>query len=191
MNIHSLEVSKRILRSCCDNDGRAMSLTVLLGQLSGSHRADSGFDVRFHCLPAEELLDFCGSEDFISRFMQQHSSHSREAIFGLESHVAAVVLDLFSTMFLDVTCNLDLPGYVYFTSTASLLSLVLRLLVLDQEMLVDFEEMEGVVDLLGLLSVPATLLPTPVIKKDCVEIMGTICPHGWIIRLVIEDRSYE
>ncbi|XP_015645995.1 UDP-glycosyltransferase 71A16 [Oryza sativa Japonica Group] len=149
-----------------------MSLTVLLGQLSGSHRADSGFDVRFHCLPAEELLDFCGSEDFISRFMQQHSSHSREAIFGLESHVAAVVLDLFSTTFLDVTCNLDLPGYVYFTSTASLLSLVLRLLVLDQEMLVDFEEMEDVVDLLGLLSVPATLLPTPVIKKDCVEIMG-------------------
>uniref|UniRef100_A0A0E0LL14 Glycosyltransferase n=1 Tax=Oryza punctata TaxID=4537 RepID=A0A0E0LL14_ORYPU len=182
-----LEVGKRMLRSCRGNDdggggGSAMSLTVLLAQLPESHRApevdeiirqheagasDSGFDVRFHCLPAEKLPDFRGGEDFISRFMQQHASHAREAISALESRVAAVVLDLFGTTLLDVTRELGLPGYVYFTSTASLLSLLLRLPALDQEVAVDFEEMEGAVDLPGLPPVPAARLPTPVMKKDC------------------------
>ncbi|XP_052162810.1 anthocyanidin 3-O-glucosyltransferase 2-like [Oryza glaberrima] len=182
-----LEVGKRMLRSrCCgdDDDGRpAMSLTVLLAQLPESHRApeideiirreaagaseDSGFDVRFHCLPAEELPDFRGGEDFISRFMQQHASHAREAIAGLESRVAAVVLDWFCTTLLDVTRDLGLPGYVYFTSAASMLALLLRLPALDKEVAVDFEEMGGAVDLPGLPPVPAALLPTPVMKKGC------------------------
>ncbi|KAF0900707.1 hypothetical protein E2562_034764 [Oryza meyeriana var. granulata] len=85
-----MEVGKRMLRSCCsdDDDDRTMSLTVLLAQLPESNRApeldetirreaeaDSGYDIRFHCLPAEELPDFRGGEDFISRFMRQHASH--------------------------------------------------------------------------------------------------------------------
>uniref|UniRef100_A0A0E0I191 Malvidin galactosylase UGT88C3 n=1 Tax=Oryza nivara TaxID=4536 RepID=A0A0E0I191_ORYNI len=182
-----LEVGKRMLRvGFCGNadDGRgAMSLTVLLAQLPEFVRAPdheetirreaagasehSGFDVRFHCLPAEELPDFRGGEDFMSRFMQQHASHAREAIAGLESRVAAVVLDWFCTTLLDVTRDLGLPGYVFFTSAASMLSLLLRLPALDKEVAVDFEEMGGAVDLPGLPPVPAALLPTPVMKKGC------------------------
>uniref|UniRef100_A0A0E0AKA3 Glycosyltransferase n=1 Tax=Oryza glumipatula TaxID=40148 RepID=A0A0E0AKA3_9ORYZ len=166
-----LEVGKRMLRVgfCGNADGGrgAMSLTVLLAQLpelvrapdheetirreAEASAAGSGPDIRFHCLPAEN----------------QHASHAREAIAGLESRVAAVVLDLFGTTLLDVTCELGLPGYVYFTSAISMLSLVLRLPALDKEVLVDFKEMDGDIDLPGLPPVPAALLPTPVMKKDC------------------------
>ncbi|XP_040385489.1 anthocyanidin 3-O-glucosyltransferase 2-like [Oryza brachyantha] len=174
-----LEVGKRMLRS--GGTDRAVSLTVLLAQLPAAQRApdlddairreaedaeSAGYDVRFHCLPAEKLPEFRGGEDFISRFMQQHASHAREAIAGLESPVAAVVLDFFCTTLLDVTRELGLPGYVYFTSAASMLALMLRLPALDREVAVDFEEMEGAVDLPGLPPVPAALLPAPMMKKD-------------------------
>uniref|UniRef100_J3NCC9 Uncharacterized protein n=1 Tax=Oryza brachyantha TaxID=4533 RepID=J3NCC9_ORYBR len=47
-----------------------------------------------------------------------------------------------------------------------MLALMLRLPALDREVAVDFEEMEGAVDLPGLPPVPAALLPAPVMKKD-------------------------
>ncbi|KAL6656578.1 hypothetical protein ACP70R_004358 [Stipagrostis hirtigluma subsp. patula] len=170
-----LEAGKRLL-GC---SSRTLSLTVLVTPMTMAanlmsevadlirREAESGFDVRFHHLPAVELpVDCRGPEDFITRFMQLHAPHVKEAISGLASPVAAVVVDYFGTTLFDVTRELALPAYVYFTSAASMLALMLRLPALDEEVAGDFGEMEGTVDVPGLPPVPAALMPTPLLKKD-------------------------
>ncbi|OEL32549.1 UDP-glycosyltransferase 71A15 [Dichanthelium oligosanthes] len=100
------------------------------------------------------------------RFIQLHEPHVKAAISGMSSPVAAVVVDYFGTTLLDVTRELALPAYVYFTSAASMLALMLRLPALDEEVSGDLEAMEGAVDVAGLPPVPAGLMPTPLMKKD-------------------------
>ncbi|TVU39007.1 hypothetical protein EJB05_12408, partial [Eragrostis curvula] len=169
-----LEAGKRLLAS----SPRAMSLTVLVTPMTMAanltsevadlirREADSGFNVRFHHLPAVELPDRKGAEDFISRFIQLHEPHVKAAISSLASPVAAVVMDYFCTTLFDVTRELALPVYVYFTSPASMLALMLRLPALDAEVACDLGEMEGAVDVPGMPPVPVSLMPTPLMKKD-------------------------
>ncbi|XP_062186340.1 anthocyanidin 3-O-glucosyltransferase 2-like [Phragmites australis] len=170
-----LGAGKRLVGS----SNRPMSLTVLVMQMTMAanlmsevadliHReADFGFDIRFLHLPAVELpTDSHGIEDFMMRFVQLHAPHVKAAVSRLASPVAAVVMDYFCTTLFDVTRELALPVYVYFTSGASMLALVLRLPALDEEVAVDFEEMERAVEVPGLPPVPAGLMPTPLMKKD-------------------------
>ena len=172
-----LEAGKRLLAtSRC-----AMSLTVLVTQMTMSanlmsdvadiirrEAADSAFDIRFVHLPAVELPTAAdGLEDFMMRFIQLHDTYVKEAVSGISSPVAAVVIDYFCTTLLDVTRELALPVYVYLTSGASMLALMLRLPALDGEIAGDFEAMgEGAVDLPGMPPVPARLMPSPIMRKD-------------------------
>ncbi|CAD6340145.1 unnamed protein product [Miscanthus lutarioriparius] len=169
-----LEAGKRLLgRSRCP-----MSLTVLVTQMTMSanlmsdvadiirREADSGFDIRFVHLPAVELPTAeHGLEDFMMRFIQLHGTYVKEAVSGMSSPVAAVVMDYFCTTLFDVTRELALPVYVYLTSGASMLALLLRLPALDEEISGDFEAIEGAVDLPGMPPVPARLMPTPIMTK--------------------------
>lgn len=109
-----LEAGKRLLNS---SSSHAMSLTVLITQITWmennmsevadlirrEEEAESGFDIRFHRLPAVEPPVWLGVEDFISRFVQLHAPHVKAAVSGLASPVAAVVVDLFCTTLFDVT----------------------------------------------------------------------------------------
>jgi hypothetical protein len=61
--------------------------------------------------------------------------------------------------------ELALPVYVYFTSAASMLALMLRLPALDEEIPGDLEAMEGAVDIAGLPPVPAGLMPAALMNK--------------------------
>ncbi|CAL5086555.1 unnamed protein product [Urochloa decumbens] len=170
-----LEAGKRLLSSSpCP-----MSLTVLVTQMTMSpnlmsevadvirRESDSGFDISFHHLPAVELPTAeHGAEEVIMRFIQRHAPHVKDAISGMSSPVAALVVDYFGTTLLDVARELSLPAYVYFTSAASMLALMLRLPALDEEVSGDLEAiMEGTVDIAGLPPVPAGLMPTPLMKK--------------------------
>jgi hypothetical protein len=173
-----LEAGKRLLAtSRCP-----MSLTVLVTQMTMSanlmsdvadiirrEAADSAFDIRFVHLPAVELPTAAdGLEDFMMRFIQLHDTYVKEAVSGISSPVAAVVIDYFCTTLLDVTRELALPVYVYLTSGASMLALLLRLPALDEEIAGDFEAMgeAAAVDLPGMPPVPARLMPTPIMTKN-------------------------
>nr|CAB3458031.1 unnamed protein product [Digitaria exilis] len=170
-----LEAGKRLLARA----GGALSLTVLVmrlpsdfeqlaAEVAGLIRREeaSGLDVRFVHLPAvEPPTDTVGIEEFVSRFVQAHAPHVRDAVAALDRPVAALVLDFFCTTLLDVSRDLAVPGYVYFTSDAAMLALMLRLPALHEEVTVEFEEMEGGVDVPGLPPVPPSSLPTPVTDK--------------------------
>jgi len=168
-----LQAGKRMLSS--GGDDRAMSLTVLLAPLPMARFAHivereatsgSGFDIRFHRLPYVELPAFTSPEDMISSFIQLHASNAKAAIAGLGCPVAAVVMDYFCTTLFDVTHELALPVYVYFTSPASMLALMLRLPALDQEVAGDFGEAGAAFDVPGMPPVPAAFLPNAVMKRD-------------------------
>lgn len=168
-----LQAGKRMLMS--GGGDLAMSLTVLLAPLPMARFAHivereatsgSGFDIRFHRLPDVELPAFSGPEDMISSFIQLQASNTKAAIAGLASPVAAVVMDYFCTTLFDVARELALPVYVYFTSPASMLALMLRLPTLDREVAGDFGEAETAFNVPGMPPVPAAFLPNAVMKRD-------------------------
>ena len=150
-----LEAGKRLL-ACA---GGKLSLTVLVmpppteqlaAEVQGHIRREeaSGLDIRFVHLPAvEPPTDFRGIEEFLSRFVQMHSPDVRAAVAALPCPVAALVLDFFCTALLDVSRDLAVPAYVYFTTNAAMLALMLHLLALHEEVTVEFEEMEGAADM--------------------------------------------
>jgi len=168
-----LEAGKRLLARA----GGKLSLTVLVmrppteqlaAEVEGHFRREeaSGLDVRFVHLPAvDPPTDFAGIEEFVSRFVQMHAPHVRAAISSSASPVAAVVLDFFCTTLIDVCRDVAVPAYVYFTSNAAMLALMLRLPALHEEVTVEFEEMEGAVDVPGLPPVPPSSLPKPLMDK--------------------------
>jgi hypothetical protein len=113
----------------------------------------------------EPPTDYVGIEEFISRFVELHADHVKAAISALTCPVAAVVLDLFCTMLFDVCRKLAVPAYVYFTANAAFYGFLLRLPALHEEVTVEFDEMEGMVDLPGLPPVPPSSFPLPVMDK--------------------------
>jgi hypothetical protein len=171
-----LEAGKRLLAT---NGGRALSVTVLVMRppteqhaselethIRRAQEAAGGLDVRFHRLPAvEPPTDSAGPVEFISRVVQLHAPHVRAAVSSLACPVAALVLDLFCTPFVDVACELSVPAYVYFTCNAAALSFFLRLPALCEEVAGEFGEMDGAADIPGLPPVPPLSLPTPIMER--------------------------
>ncbi|CAN6205468.1 unnamed protein product [Urochloa humidicola] len=166
-----LDSGKRLLARA----GGALSLTVLVmrppteqlaAEIAAHIRRESGLDVRFVHLPAvAPPTDWIGIEEFVSRLAQMHAPHVRAAISGLAPPVAGVVLDFFCSSLLDVCRDLAVPAYVYFTSNAAMLAFMLRLPALHEEVPVEFEDMEGGIDVPGLPPVPPSCVPNPVTDK--------------------------
>ncbi|KAL5196676.1 hypothetical protein ABZP36_000188 [Zizania latifolia] len=128
--------------------------------------AASGLDIRFHRLPAvEPPADAAGVEEFIARYIQLHAPHVRDAVAGLGCPVAALVLDIFAAPMVDVARDLGVPSYVFMSSTGALLALTLHLPVLDELVTVEFDEVDGEVDVPGLPPLPPTSMPCPVEDK--------------------------
>jgi hypothetical protein len=169
-----IEAGKRMLQC---SSSRALSLTVLLMPAPTAQAAsdiaahvrreeDGGIDIRFHHLPHVQLpTDHTGIEEFVSRIVQLHVPHIGSAISGLTCPAAALVVDIFCTPALDVSRELAVPAYVYFTSSATLLALLLRSPTLHEEVEVEFEEMEGAVDVPGLPPVPPSFLPRTMLDR--------------------------
>lgn len=141
-----IAAGKRML----DASGGALSLTVLVMQAPTPAKASEVEDhvrrereaasspdaVRFLSLPAVEPPTGCAApEEFNFRYIQLHAGHVEEAIAGLASPVAAIVVDLFCTPLLDVAGGqLAVPRYVYFASTGAFLALLLRLPALREDL---------------------------------------------------------
>ncbi|KAJ1291013.1 hypothetical protein BS78_02G286800 [Paspalum vaginatum] len=128
--------------------------------------AASGVGFRFHHLPAVEPPAGCAgnTQEFKSRYLELYKPHVEAA--ARELGAAALVVDFFATTVLDVARALAVPAYVYFTSTAALLALMLRLPALDEAVAVDFEAFEGTVDVPGMPPVPAENIPVFLARKS-------------------------
>ena len=129
-----------------DASGGALSLTVLVMQAPTAPKAAevdghvrreaaSGLDIRFLNLPpVEPPTSYVAPEEFNFRYTQLHAPQVEEAVAGLASPVAAIVVDLFCTPLLDAAGELAVPRYVYFASTGAFLALMLRLPAFREEL---------------------------------------------------------
>lgn len=68
-------------------------------------------------------------------------------------------------MLMDVANEFNIPTYVYFTSAALMLGLMLHLLVLEQRIDREFEEVEGGIPLPGIEAIPSVSMPAPLTNK--------------------------
>uniref|UniRef100_A0A0E0CQ11 Uncharacterized protein n=1 Tax=Oryza meridionalis TaxID=40149 RepID=A0A0E0CQ11_9ORYZ len=91
-------------------------------------------------------------EEFIARYIQLHAPHVRDA-------VAALVLDMFAAPMVDVARDLGVPSYVFMSSTSAMLALMLHLPVLHERVTVEFDEVDGNVDVPGLPPLPPESMP--------------------------------
>jgi hypothetical protein len=104
--------------------------------------------------------------------------------------VAGVVLDIFCTTLLDAPHEFGVPAYVYLITSATMCALLLRSPALDEEVAVEFEEMEGGVDVPGLPPVPVSCGPacprdfekwTASGPNDSETEMPALAEGGWVV----------
>uniref|UniRef100_J3ML53 Uncharacterized protein n=2 Tax=Oryza brachyantha TaxID=4533 RepID=J3ML53_ORYBR len=79
--------------------------------------------------------------------------------------VAALVLDMFAAPMVDVARDFGVPSYVFMSSTGAMLALMLHLPVLHELVTVEFDEVDGEVDVPGLPPLPPASMPCPVVDK--------------------------
>uniref|UniRef100_A0ACD5U865 Uncharacterized protein n=1 Tax=Avena sativa TaxID=4498 RepID=A0ACD5U865_AVESA len=161
-----IEAGKRLLGHDGSDETPGLTVTVLIIRPATaesaaevdshvSRVAASGSGIRFHHLPAVEPPTDCAGnlQEFKSRYMQMQAPHVKAALADLDA--AALVIDFFATGVIDAARELAVPTYVYFTSTAALLALTLRLPALDETV----EVFDGTVDVPGMPPVPAGSIP--------------------------------
>ncbi|KAK1325516.1 putative UDP-glucose flavonoid 3-O-glucosyltransferase 3 [Acorus calamus] len=102
-------------------------------------------------------------ETIISLYIQSHTPLIKQSIQNLNRPISAIIMDLFSTTLIDLADDLGVPTYVFFTSCASFLGLMLHLPSLHGT---DFMDMK---DGLAVPTLPVKLdplaLPSPILDK--------------------------
>ncbi|XP_042477863.1 UDP-glycosyltransferase 71K1-like [Macadamia integrifolia] len=110
-------------------------------------------------------------EGSVSIFIDNHKPFVKDAITQLfftsesqtQSPLAGLVIDLFCTSMIDVANELGIPSYLFFSSTAGLLSLMLHLPILDTQIHTDFKDSDIELLIPGFVnSVPPHVLPMPI-----------------------------
>ena len=77
-------------------------------------------------------------------------------------HFWAFITDIFCTTMFDVTSKLEIPSYIFFTSSASLLCLMLYLPTLVQNIEISFKDVDFEIEVPGLKPILGRDLPTPI-----------------------------
>ena len=157
-----IEAGKRLLGQGGPDERRPLTVTVLIIRPATaesaaevdshvSRVAASVSGIRFHHLPTVGPLTDCTGnlQEFKSRYMQLQAPHVKAAVADLDA--AALMIDFFAIGVIDAARGLAVPTYVYFTSTAALLALTLRLPALDEAV----EVFDSTVDVPGMPPVPA------------------------------------
>ncbi|XP_043702988.1 UDP-glycosyltransferase 71K1-like [Telopea speciosissima] len=163
-----------------------LSITVLVIKIPNSPSLNSIIDslgaasltgIRFIHLPQLELPspDMAQSvEGIVSIFIDNYKPFVKDAITQLfftsqsqtRSRLAGLVIDLFCTSMIDVANELGIPSYLFFTSTAGLLSLMLHLPFLDTQIHTNFKDSETEFVIPGFInSVPPHALPSAIWSK--------------------------
>lgn len=106
-------------------------------------KSSQGLDIRFVQLPhveiQEEGVQHMKVETMISKLLENSKGFVESFLTSLQiddsvSPVSAFITDFFCSTMFDVTAKLDIPTYLFFTSPASALSVMLCLPKLVSEM---------------------------------------------------------
>ncbi|XXG48953.1 hypothetical protein AAC387_Pa02g3268 [Persea americana] len=181
--ISAVELAKRLLEK-----QPCFSITVLLmhpniPSLKSPTAATTSYvksvavsspNIRFIDLPLLDL-PFENNQDPVTSFYlftEKNKSHVKEAIkrtFSSSSsprtRIAALIMDLFLTTMIDVGKELSIPTYIYFPSGANLLAFMLYLPTLHVKVPCEFKDLQGEVEVPGMLPLPPLVMPDPVMNK--------------------------
>lgn len=108
---------------------------------------------------------FDGPEEFITIYVQQHLAHVRAAVTASSTTVAALVLDTFATSLIDLGNELKIPCYIFHSSNAAFLALMLRLPMLDEKIKEEFSEIDGPINIPGISPIPSHFMPPILMNK--------------------------
>ncbi|XP_030516478.1 anthocyanidin 3-O-glucosyltransferase 2-like [Rhodamnia argentea] len=119
------------------------------------------------------------SGNFHNRFIESNKPHIKRAVADLADsasstrRLAAFVMDMFYTTMIDLAGEFGVPSYVFFTSSAACLGLMLHLQSLQDEQHVDITEFKDSATELDFPSfanpLPAKVLPSKVLTKESVQ----------------------
>ncbi|XP_010045017.2 anthocyanidin 3-O-glucosyltransferase 2 [Eucalyptus grandis] len=171
-----------------DRDPR-LSITILIMKLPIDSEVDSytssfaasmaAARIRFIHLPHVNLDTKISSGSFLTDFMENYKPHIKRAVADLTNsatstwRLAGFVIDMFCTTMIELADEIGVPSYVYFTSSAAFLGLMLHLQSLQDEQHVDITEFKNSVAELDFPSfahpLPAKVLPSVVLFKEEVQ----------------------
>ncbi|KAI6698802.1 hypothetical protein NL676_018921 [Syzygium grande] len=138
-----------------DRDNR-LSVTILIVKFPFDSEIDSHIEslvasvaarIHFVLLPRRNLSPRTSQLAFIHHLMESHKSDVREAVAKIsacgEPRFAGLVVDVFCTSMIDVAIEFDVPSYMFFTSGAAFLGIMLHLQSLQDEQHMDLTRLKG------------------------------------------------
>ncbi|KAJ4809380.1 Glycosyltransferase [Rhynchospora pubera] len=173
--ISMLEVAKGLLQ-CNSTSSNSLSIHILLAQpdnpdkssLISSHLQAlqaQNLPIHLHPLPfVEPPRQFDSIEDFVTSHIRLYLPHIKAALSASPSPVSGLVVDMFASDVISVANELNIPFYIYFSSTATFLSLILHLSSPQGKRdPIDFSEVEEEICIPGLTPIPSKSMPAPLL----------------------------
>ncbi|KAI6698807.1 hypothetical protein NL676_018926 [Syzygium grande] len=103
--------------------------------------------VRFVLLPRRNMPSRTSHMAFIHHFMESHKPDVREAVAKISAYdtprLAGLVVDMLCTTMIDVAIEFGVPSYMFFTSGAAFLGIMLYLQSLQDEQHMDLTRLKG------------------------------------------------
>ncbi|KAJ1704299.1 hypothetical protein LUZ63_004078 [Rhynchospora breviuscula] len=133
---------------------------------------------KFHRLPSvEPPTSFDGMPELVSLYVRSYLPHIKAQLLASPSPISALVLDVFASDVIDVANELNIPSYIYYTSTATSLTLMSHLSCQeDENNLKDFSEVENI-DVPGLIPIPSTSLRNDFLNRNSAS-YKSLMHHG-------------
>ncbi|KAF8035228.1 hypothetical protein BT93_C1294 [Corymbia citriodora subsp. variegata] len=138
-----------------DGDDR-LSVTILIMKFPFDSEIDSRIEslaasvaarIRFVLLPRRSHSPRTSRRAFIHHFMESHKADVRDAVAELfargSPRLAGLVIDMFGASMIDVGVEFGVPSYVFFTSGAAFLGVMLHLQSLRDEQHMDPTSLKG------------------------------------------------
>ncbi|KAF8041584.1 hypothetical protein BT93_A0240 [Corymbia citriodora subsp. variegata] len=166
-----------------------LSITVLIMKLPIDSEVDSYTDslaasvaaarIRLVHLPCVNSDTEISSGSFLTHFVESNKPHVKQAVADLAGsasstwRLAGFVIDMFCTTMIDVANEFGVPSYIFFTSSAAFLGLMLHLQSLQDEQHMDITEFKDSAAELDFPSfvnpLPAKVLPSVVLLKEAAQ----------------------
>lgn len=118
----------------------------------------------------------------LSLLMEKTKIFLEAALRTFPFPLCAFITDIFSTAMFDVTAKLDIPSYIFFTSSASLLCIMLYLPTLLQEIEISFKDVDFPIKVPGLPPIPGRCLPSHLQDRSDIVSFNRFLQHSSRLR---------
>ncbi|XP_071907770.1 UDP-glycosyltransferase 71A15-like [Coffea arabica] len=170
-----IEFAKRLLQQ---DERLSVSIIVIKRPYSTTVDSDtadlaaSNTNIRFIYLPQVDppVIKTC-FENSMSVYIEMHKSHVKAGIIdhvlSKSTPIAGLVIDLFCSPMIDVANELDVPSYLFFTSSAAFLGLMLYLPIRHSEIGSEFfiSDPDSIIPTFA-NPVPSRFIPSFLLDKD-------------------------